>query len=81
MVCKACKNLFISDRVFYKKVAIIAIPVTLQSLISIGINLAGTIMLGALGEYQLSAGSLANNFISISMGGIRTSGNSMCLCI
>lgn len=65
MVCKACKNLFISDRVFYKKVAIIAIPVTLQSLISIGINLAGTMMLGALGEYQLSAGSLANNFISI----------------
>lgn len=65
LIYECCRKIFISDRAFYKKVAVIAIPITLQSLITIGINLAGTMMLGALGEYQLSAGSLANNFIGI----------------
>lgn len=58
-------KLIIYDRNFYKKVVIIAIPVTLQSLIAIGISLISTVMLGSLGEAQLSASSLANNFVSI----------------
>ena len=35
---------------FYKKAAAIAIPITLQNLITIGINMMDTIMLGSLGE-------------------------------
>ncbi|HEY5466924.1 MAG TPA: MATE family efflux transporter [Clostridia bacterium] len=58
-------QLFVRDRQFYKTVATIAIPITLQSLISIGINMMDTIMVGSLGESQLSASALANSFISI----------------
>jgi len=55
----------IRDRKFYRKVARIAIPITAQSVISIGINMMDTIMLGRLGETDLSASSLANQFIGL----------------
>ncbi|WP_242852615.1 MATE family efflux transporter [Acetobacterium bakii] len=45
--------------------AAIAIPITLQSLITIGVNMTDTMMVGSLGEMQLSAASLANQFIMI----------------
>lgn len=38
-------------------VAAIAIPITLQSLITIGINMTDTMMVGALGEVPLSGAS------------------------
>lgn len=50
---------------FYKKAAAIAVPITLQNLITIGINMMDTIMLGSLGETALSASSLANQFINL----------------
>ncbi len=56
---------YIGSRDFYKRVCVIAIPIALQSLITIGVNMMDTIMLGALGEVALSASSLANQFISI----------------
>jgi len=58
-------KLFVDDREFYKKAAVIAIPIALQSAISIGVNLADTIMVGTLGETTLSATALANQFVSI----------------
>ncbi len=58
-------KLYLGDREFYYRVAAIAIPVSLQQLISIGVNMMDTIMLGNLGEIQLSASSLANQFINI----------------
>lgn len=58
-------QIFVKDKEFYKKVVTIALPVTLQSLINIGINMADTIMLGYFGESQLSASSLANQFLSL----------------
>lgn len=58
-------KLYLGDKEFYYKVAAIAIPVSLQSLITIGVNMMDTIMLGNLGEIQLSASSLANQFINI----------------
>lgn len=58
-------KLYIGTREFYKRVGIIAIPIALQSLISIGVNMMDTVMLGALGEVALSASSLANQFINI----------------
>ena len=54
-----------TDLNFYKKVASVAIPVTAQNLITIGVNMMDTIMLGSLGEIALSASSLANQFISL----------------
>jgi putative MATE family efflux protein len=56
---------FLRDRSFYRKVAGIAVPIALQSLITIGVNMMDTIMLGALGEIQLSASSLANQFLMV----------------
>lgn len=59
------KQWLIRDRAFYKRAAILATPVVVQSMITIGVNMLDTIMLGAFGELQLSGSSLANSFISI----------------
>ena len=40
-------------------------PITLQCLITIGVNMMDNIMVGTLGENALSAVSLANQFINI----------------
>lgn len=58
-------KLYLGTREFYKNVAQIAIPISLQSLITIGVNMMDTIMLGSMGEVALSASSLANQFINI----------------
>lgn len=58
-------KLFQKDFEFYKQVFTLALPIALQSLISIGVNMLDTIMVGRLGENALSATSLANSFISI----------------
>ncbi|HEX3026852.1 MAG TPA: MATE family efflux transporter [Clostridia bacterium] len=51
---------FVSDKGFYKQLAMISIPIALQNLISFGMNMMDTVMLGSLGENQISASSLAN---------------------
>lgn len=50
---------------FYRRVCAVAVPIALQSMITIGVNMLDTIMLGSLGETALSASSLANQFINI----------------
>lgn len=57
--------LFLRDKKFYCMVAGIAVPIALQSLITTGVNMMDTIMIGKVGETELSAVSLANQFISI----------------
>ena len=59
------RSIFIKDRQFYGTVAKIAIPIALQGLITTGVNMMDTIMVGMVGETHLSAVSLANQFISI----------------
>ena len=59
------KKIFIPDKEFYKAVLVLALPIAMQSLITIGVNMLDTIMVGRLGETELSAVSLANQFISI----------------
>lgn len=56
---------YLGDKDFYRNVATIAIPISMQSLITIGVNMMDTVMLGSLGETALSASSLANQFINI----------------
>ena len=58
-------KLFQKNPSFYKGVFALALPIALQSLITIGVNMLDTIMVGSLGETALSATSLANSFISI----------------
>lgn len=58
-------KLFKKEPHFYKSVFTIALPIAIQSLISIGVNMLDTIMVGSLGDDSLSAVSLANSFVSI----------------
>ncbi len=53
------------DKSFYREVMVIAVPVAMQGLITIGVNLADTLMIGSLGERQLSAASLATQYVNI----------------
>lgn len=59
------KKLISKDKTFYKTVAGIAVPIALQGLITTGVNMMDTIMIGMVGETELSAVSLANIFIHI----------------
>ncbi len=58
---------YLGDRELYKRMLKIAVPISLQSLITVGINLMDTIMLSEMGDAQLSASSLAGQFINIFM--------------
>ncbi len=56
---------YVGDRSFYATILKIAIPVSLQQLITVGINLMDTIMLSSMGDAQLSASSQASQFINL----------------
>lgn len=58
-------NFFVRDKGFYKQVANIAIPIALQSMITMGVNLLDNIMVGSLGETAMSGVSNANQFLSV----------------
>ncbi len=74
-------KLFQKDSNFYKKVIVLALPIALQSLITVGVNMLDTIMLGRIGDEltaelgteaskiassnSVSAAAFANSFISI----------------
>lgn len=53
-------SLFVKDKKLYRQLVAIAIPVALQNLITFGVSLADTVMVGMLGEVQLSAVANAN---------------------
>ena len=59
------KGLFVKDKSFYKLVFTMAIPVVLQNMITIGLNIIDTMMLGNFGEIQIAGSSLANEIINI----------------
>lgn len=53
-------KLFVRDKPFYKSLLMIAVPIALQNLITVMVSMMDTIMIGQLGEVQLSATSIAN---------------------
>ena len=55
-------KLFTNDPEFYRQLRAIAVPVALQNLITVGVSMLDTLMLGTMGEVQLSASSLANQW-------------------
>lgn len=59
------QKLYVKDKKFYGTVMGITIPIALQGLITTGVNMMDNIMVGKVGETQLSAVALANQFISI----------------
>ena len=50
---------------FYKNVFTLALPIALQSLVTVGVNMLDTIMVGSLPGNALFSTNLANSFISI----------------
>lgn len=55
----------IREKSYYKSILAIAIPIALQNLINFAVNMTDTLMVGALGQLQLSATSLANQTFSL----------------
>lgn len=51
-----------NNRKFYKRLFILAIPIVLQNLITSSLNMLDTMMIGSLGEVQLAAVGVANQF-------------------
>lgn len=50
---------------FYRSMMVIAMPIALQNLITVGVSMMDTLMLGSLGEAALSASALANQLFFI----------------
>ncbi len=61
------KDVKLNLKELYINMAKIALPIAAQSLITVAINLADTIMLSGMGDAQLSASSLAGQFINLFM--------------
>ena len=59
------KNRFVGDRVFYKSVLGIAVPMMIQNGITNLVNLLDNIMVGRLGTESMSGISIVNQFIFI----------------
>ena len=56
---KSRLSVFIGPRELYVQMLKLGVPVALQQLITVGINLMDTIMLSQMGDAQLSASSLS----------------------
>ena len=50
---------------FYKKTAVLMVPVVLQQLITTGVNFMDNLMIGGLGEASISAASFGLSLIHI----------------
>lgn len=59
------KMIFVRDKKFYTTLVAYALPIAMQQLITVGVNMADNVMLGQLGEAPMSGATLANNFITI----------------
>lgn len=61
------------EKSFYKKILAIALPITVQNMVSYSVNMMDTLMIGSLGEDVLSAAALAGQIFfmySLLIGGI-----------
>ena len=56
---------YLGDRAFYGKMLAIALPISAQQLITVGVNLMDTVMLSSMGDEQLSASALGGQFINL----------------
>lgn len=62
---KLLRRIFVWDKGWYKMMLSIAIPMSMQALVTFCVNLIDTIMLGRVGEVALSASSLGSSFFMI----------------
>jgi len=62
------KERFMTDKSFYKTVIAITIPIALQMVISFGVNVMDSVMLGTLGDLAISGASLGGQPFYLLMG-------------
>lgn len=55
-------KIFNIEKSFYKKVFIIALPIIIQNLITSSLNIVDTMMIGKLGEKEIAAVGIANQY-------------------
>lgn len=55
------------DKNFYKLLLSISLPIGIQNLITFAVSMVDTLMLGTLGEVQLSSTAIANNLFFMLM--------------
>lgn len=58
-------SIFVRSPAFYRRVLMVALPVAFQQLITVGVNMMDTIMLGELGELPLSGSALATQVFNL----------------
>ncbi len=56
---------YIGDKKFYKTMFKIALPISAQQLITVGVNLMDTVMLSDYGDFQLGGSAMAGSFITL----------------
>jgi len=56
-----CKDLF-NDKMFYSKLFKIALPVVIQNFIASSLNMVDTMMIGKVGEAEIAAVGIANQY-------------------
>ena len=56
---------YLGDGAFYRKMLSIALPISAQQLITVGVNLMDMVMLSSMGDAQLSASALGGQFINL----------------
>lgn len=56
------KKIFTKDRDFYTKVLVIALPIIVQNFIASSLNIVDTVMIGKLGEKEIAAVGIGNQY-------------------
>ncbi|MDP4108402.1 MAG: MATE family efflux transporter [Bacillota bacterium] len=59
------RRIFIGDRVFYKTVLMLVVPIVVQNVISNFVNLLDNVMVGQVGTVQMSGVAIANQLIFV----------------
>ncbi len=62
---KASLREYLGTMDLYKKMLVIALPVSAQGLITVGVNLMDTIMLSSMGDAQISGSAQATQFVTL----------------
>lgn len=65
ILAKRFRKKYIGDRLFYKNVLIMVIPMILQNLVTNFVSLIDNIMVGQIGTEQMSGVSIVNQFIFV----------------
>ncbi|MEG1004640.1 MAG: MATE family efflux transporter [Clostridium sp.] len=55
-------RIFKMDKAFYKKALVIALPIVIQNFITSSLNIVDTMMIGKLGENEIAAVGIANQY-------------------